>query len=611
MIKILSISLAIIVIALVLILSQNQALVAVSSLSPQPTVLTNRPVKTNSWLSGLYSFPSYPVFAYPGVFQIDEKGIHTGIPNVNAVEKTVYGSFIPQCLISFGSQIEKSVVYSYSDWGVTMHLSGKDFSSAVHIIQGSPFVYITEGGRVTFDCPPEFSSRYEFQSFGEGKYRLTILPVEKDFIKETLTSLPWDPIIDTQMMHSQKADEIKTTLHYLTASGGETAVAMMPHQVSETTAKIQVLGHYQTALGSMNLSLAKSIELTSSVPNLPFSFRVVTDSKQKSEIIAAILSDTSSLLKEGTPPGVYFRGTYLGALTTLSQLADVYGMKDEKDRVLVRLEEVLHQELDVVNYDQQKTMLVATNTEFGHEFGNDHHFHWGYYIRAAAILGTYKPETITWMSPKINEMISDIAESDRLSTKYPYLRSYSPYDGHSWADGRGQFADGNNQESTSEALNAWYAVSLWGHLIKNTTVENLGNWLFSQELSGTKSYWFGYENPFPSGYGHPMSSLVWGGKRDFATWFSGQPMHIYGIQFLPITPASVYLKKLPNANANIADMNKSGDAASHEWGDLFVSYVSFSNPNQSISLLGDVKSSSGMKLKSLLLQTVYANSSVK
>lgn len=611
MIKILFVSLSVLVIVFVVLLSQKNALVAVSSLSPQPTVLINRPVKTNSWLSGLYSFPSFPVFAYPGVFQIDAKGIHTGIPNVTAVEKTVYGSFIPQCLISFGNQIEKSVVYSYSDWGVTMRLSGKDFTADVHIVQGSPFVYITDSGTASFDCPSEFSSRYEFQSFGEGKYRLTILPFEKDFMKETLTNLSWDPIIDTQMIHSQKGNEIKTTLHYLTASGSETAIAMMPHQVSETTSKIQVLGHYQTALGSMNLSLAKSIELTSSVPNLPFGFTGITDSKQKNEIVTAISNDTTSLLKEETPPGVYFRGTYLGALTTLSQLADVYEMKEEKDKILVRLEEVLHQELDLVNYDQEKTMLVASNAEFGHEFGNDHHFHWGYYIRAAAILGTYKPETIAWMSPKIIEMISDIAETDRVSTKYPYLRSYSPYDGHSWADGRGQFADGNNQESTSEALNAWYGVSLWGHVIKNTNVENLGTWLFSQELSGTKSYWFGYENPFPSGYGHPMSSLVWGGKRDFATWFSGQPMHIYGIQFLPITPASVYLKELPNANANIADMNKNGDAVSHEWGDLFVSYVSFTNPNQAISFLGNVKSNAGMKLKSLLLQTVYSNSSVK
>jgi endoglucanase Acf2 len=38
-----------------------------------------------------------------------------------------------------------------------------------------------------------------------------------------------------------------------------------------------------------------------------------------------------------------------------------------------------------------------------------------------------------------------------------------------------------------------------------------------------------------------MASLVWGGKYDYATWFSARPSHIFGIQFLPISPAMTHV----------------------------------------------------------------------
>jgi len=59
-------------------------------------------------------------------------------------------------------------------------------------------------------------------------------------------------------------------------------------------------------------------------------------------------------------------------------------------------------------------------------------------------------------------LIKDIANWDRNDTRFPFLRNFDPYEGHSWASGHAGFADGNNQESSSEAINAWQAIILWG-----------------------------------------------------------------------------------------------------------------------------------------------------
>jgi len=68
-------------------------------------------------------------------------------------------------------------------------------------------------------------------------------------------------------------------------------------------------------------------------------------------------------------------------------------------------------------------------------------------------------------------LIREIASPDRNDPLFPFLRNFDPYAGHSWASGNAQFADGNNQESSSEAMNAWYGIILWGELTGNRRLQ--------------------------------------------------------------------------------------------------------------------------------------------
>ena len=80
---------------------------------------------------------------------------------------------------------------------------------------------------------------------------------------------------------------------------------------------------------------------------------------------------------------------------------------------------------------------------------------------------------------------------------FPFLRNFDPYAGHSWASGHAKFGDGNNNESSSEAMNAWGGLILWGEATGDRTIRDLGIYLYTTEMYGINEYWFDVygENP--------------------------------------------------------------------------------------------------------------------
>jgi endo-1,3(4)-beta-glucanase len=607
-----------------------------STATPAPQAAKQTLYNTNAWYSSAYQFPSQPMFSYPGAVKIYEKGVGISVPQVKATEKTLYGSYDEMCVFNDGKPLIASTPIRYGDWNVDIEIKSGSETATLSLVQGMPTSYVAGFSNLQVACTGATISKVDsgvlvvrgeasvlFQGKGEtsivhnSESEFTISSPEKLHRFSVLTSKApadvepyglqaWNRVLDSRV--SYRVDRSITTSYELITELGEPVLTTIwPHH-GRVDGVVQSDGRvYQTVLGPMKLVSAKKFSNVSSRLDLTSQFTEITDLKRRAIIINAIKNDADKYLVEKSPDGVYFKGTWIGALTTLVQLADLYQVKDVHQKLLVRLNKELESSLSEFAYDQKNTMYVAKKPEFGNEKGNDHHFHYGYYIRAAAVAGNYSPEKVASYSGVINEMIADISEESIESSRYPRLRAYSVYEGHSWADGVAGFADGNNQESTSESLNAWYAVWMWGEATGNQSIAQRGEWLFSQELTGTQAYWFGINNPFPSGYSYPIASLVWGGKRDFSTWFSPQPMHVYGIQMLPITPASKYLKDNSNGLAIEANLRLSGSPVTHEWGDLYTAYLSYFNPVESANMLGMVKSDAGLKLKSLLYQTVYSN----
>uniref|UniRef100_A0A7S4BMV7 glucan endo-1,3-beta-D-glucosidase n=1 Tax=Chrysotila carterae TaxID=13221 RepID=A0A7S4BMV7_CHRCT len=172
----------------------------------------------------------------------------------------------------------------------------------------------------------------------------------------------------------------------------------------------------------------------------------------------------------------------------------------------------------------------------------------------------------------ILHLIRDIA-NPTTDALYPSARHKDWFDGHSWAAGLFPFADSRNQESTSEAVNAYYAVSLYGEATGDARLRDVGRLLMATEIRAAQTYW--QITPGDTIYPPPFSEnravgILWANKVDFATFFGANLEFVYGIQMIPFTPISQDL--LPESWISTAfDVFKGAIAtASEDWRALLI-----------------------------------------
>jgi endoglucanase Acf2 len=254
----------------------------------------------------------------------------------------------------------------------------------------------------------------------------------------------------------------------------------------------------------------------------------------------------------------YWSGKAYGKAAELAAIADSIGMQSEATQVIDWLKAQLSDwftaetggELDVFRYfvyDEEWDTLLGLEEAYGsHQRLADHHFHYGYFVRAAAEVCRVDA---SWcgddqFGPMIELLIRDYAGS-KDDDMFPYLRNFDPANGFSWADGKADALQGNNNESTSEAANAYGAIVLYGLITGNDALIEKGMYLHASTAAAYWQYWNnidGYKNRggdqdnFPSGYNKITTSIIWASGADFATWFSGAYAHILGIQGLPSSP---------------------------------------------------------------------------
>ncbi|MCX7345481.1 MAG: glycosyl hydrolase, partial [Alphaproteobacteria bacterium] len=178
----------------------------------------------------------------------------------------------------------------------------------------------------------------------------------------------------------------------------------------------------------------------------------------------------------------------------------------------------------------------------------------------------------------------------------PFLRNFDPYEGHSWASGDANFDAGNNQESSSEAVNAWAGLMLWGEATGDRKLRDLGAFLLTSEIASVNQYWFDPDRQvLAPEYGKPFAAMVFGGKYAFNTWWTQEPRQIFGINLLPITTASTYLAADPQyiralVAALPADVKayqaRGGDDGTPAdiWQDVIASYAALGDPESGTSL---------------------------
>jgi endo-1,3(4)-beta-glucanase len=203
--------------------------------------------------------------------------------------------------------------------------------------------------------------------------------------------------------------------------------------------------------------------------------------------------------------------------------------------------------------------LIDVNENFGNGFYNDHHFHYGYHIYAAAVAAKFDPAWGRKMFDRIMLYVRDIANPTPDDPYFPMFRQKDWFLGSSWASGiiSMNTAHGRNQESSSEAIAAYEAVALFGAAMAEAfqatsegtrvkdaeKIREAGRLLTAMEVSATQRYWHvwnstTHENTYPAGYKQPVVGMLYETMASFQTWFAGGDMASIGIQLLPFTAVS-------------------------------------------------------------------------
>jgi endoglucanase Acf2 len=594
------------------------------------------PTVTGQWWSSLlWQDFSANLFPHPLGMVCTPEGLAVSYPGAAIVgaEPAIMGGAVTKngdfkIGHSAGKMFKAAECDAYSDWFVTAAFADGDTSLKTSFGHGSPFVFGSyTGGEpvITFDQVPQIwagsandavlgvtvkGNHYGlfgptgstwsgldgpvFTNHAAGKnyFSVALLPDNQPATLALFKRYAHNHVVDTQVDFQPLSGKVKATYRFKTQAmeGAEdgTIFALYPHQWKYTTSKLTDLA-YQSVRGAMKVGqgteFVTEVPIQGVLPMFPREGikdreRMLGYLKREAQKVPAAFADT------------YWDGKLLGRLATLSSIAE---MADAPELQKVFIDE-LKRRLEnwftaspgetspLFYYDSTWGSMIGSKPSYGSDMPlNDHHFHYGYFIRAAGEIARIDPEWAKKWEPMVMMLIRDIASPDRNDAMFPYIRCFDKYAGHSWASGDANFADGNNQESSSESLNAWYGMMLWGEATGNQTVRDTGLALFNTERTAVEEYWFDVSDTnFPKDFPQVALGMVWGGKGAFATWFSPDIDCIHGINWLPFTPASIYMGRHPEYvkknHDRIVEKRAEGDNYNNGWGDLVVMFNALNDP---------------------------------
>ena len=308
----------------------------------------------------------------------------------------------------------------------------------------------------------------------------------------------------------------------------------------------------------------------------------------------------------------YWSGKAYGKAAEVIAIAKTIGLNEEAEVLTSWLKSELEDwftaetdgEIDELRYfvydDDWDTILGIEEAYGSHQRLADHHFHYGYFVRAAAeICRTDK----SWCGsdqygPMIELLIRDYAGGDN-DDMFPTYRNFDPANGFSWADGKADALQGNNNESTSEAANSYGAIILYGLITGNDDLVNKGIYLHTSTSNAYWQYWNDidgyngvgddYKN-FIQGYPNVTTSIIWSSGADFSTWFSPAYAHILGIQGLPSNPLIFHVSQYKDYMMDYIELGlressngKPSGLPEDQWRDLWWNLIAMVDPETAIA----------------------------
>lgn len=600
--------------------------------------MADTPVPTNDWWSSLafQRFSSNPwsenMYGHPLTYKAVSGGLEVGYPTEHEIVgggrqyEFPHEADLTLGLAGLNSPDAKAA--GWSDWTVSPYWNDGARSLRTTIGHGMPYVYAEGTGgaaQIRAAAPPTVFadqgnvlgvtiSGHHYALFAPSGSDWTVSGNdiraglgEKDYF--SLAVLPSrDALADYEkyafsFVTGSKVDweyregdgEVEATYSLTTEAkeGDETGTlqALYRHQWLHTADPLTDYS-YVSSRGEMRVREGTSFTTTQKVngvlPGLP-SAAGVDKAKLRTYI--------NDVLTQGDPFSgaidTYWTGKALGKLAQLVPIADQIGETANRDKLLTLIKGRMEQWFTVggpseFSYDKDWRTLTGYPASYGSDQElNDHHFHYSYYVMAAAIVAQYDPE---WAADSewggmVKELIRDAANPARDDTKYPFLRGFDVYAGHSWAAGHAAFAAGNNQESSSESINLSAGLIMWGSAMGDKALRDQGVYMMMTESESIAQYWFDAdEEVYPEDFTHDAVGMVWSSGGAYATWWTANPEEIHGINFLPMTGGSLHLAREKDMlRRSVVEMEEENGGPAVEWKDIFWQVQALYDPAKAMS----------------------------
>ncbi|TDZ38536.1 putative endo-1,3(4)-beta-glucanase [Colletotrichum spinosum] len=183
--------------------------------------------------------------------------------------------------------------------------------------------------------------------------------------------------------------------------------------------------------------------------------------------------------------------------------------------------------------------------DFGNTQYNDHHFHYGYHILAAAAIAHLDPAWMEQNRDYVNALVRDVANPSTQDPYFPTWRAFDWYHGHSWAHGLYASYDGKDQESSSEDMMHAYALKMWGTVSGDAALALRGNLQLSIISRALRDYYlYSSDNAVqpPQFIGNKVAGILFENKIDHTTYFGANIEFIQGIHMVPLLAPSPFVR---------------------------------------------------------------------
>ena len=604
--------------------------------------LKTKPIPTNDWWSAkLKNAHCDNLFNYP----LTMKTVNSGL----------VVSYIPWGVISDIEPITVGVtslnhnapyISHYSDWLITMEWKDASRRFQATVGMGMPFIYFQKDGNNEASIKintgtatisnekiiienayngadfvvygPKGSSwtkngsLYTSSLNGSNYWSMLMLPQNSTQLSALADSFQRFAYVEpTKTLSSWEFNNPKSTvtthfsIHKRIHEGKDSNVlcGILPHHWSHSNdPNANYLNYtYSTVRGTLKMMASNHFSTINTfsgiLPTLPF-----VDPLSAGFSPIALQQKINDIKNEGlaTWTDSYNEGQVMNRLIQTARIA--HEMGDKKSALTIhktiksRLENWLtHNPGEIAflfYYNKTWSSLLGYPAGHGQDNNiNDHHFHWGYFIHAAAFLEEFEPGWAKSFGAMINLLVRDAASTQRDDQMFPYLRNFNPYTGHSWANGFATFPQGNDQESTSESMQFNSSLIHWGSITQDNNIRNLGIYLYTTEQSAIQEYWFDTkQRNFSKTQQYALVSRVWGNSYDNGTFWTNDIAASYGIEMYPIHGGSFYLahdttyaKRLWN------EMTKNTGILSNQvndnlWHDVYWEFLAYINAPKAIEL---------------------------